>query len=633
MIAKKKHTYHQAWIPVLIGIFVFLLCPVKTQASTGGHSADDAVNWVRSQVGKGLDYDGVYGNQCVDLICYYYKYLGQTSPGGNGKDYSWNQLPAGWQRLQGVQPQKGDILVYSGNSANPYGHVAIYAADRETYHQNFDTHPYVEKITYRYNGLGNPYWGVIRPDWNSTPINNFTSILASEVTQNSAKLSATTNLTYITECGYRIGKSTGSMNIVEKEYPNSNTLNIWYTASNLEPGVTYYYQFYYISGSNIIWSPVGNFTTNSIKTTAISLDKTSVSLTEGETAILTPTITPANATNKTVIWSSSNANVAEVTGGKITAKAEGTATITAKTADSGIIASCTVKVIKKEVKPVIPDGVNQSSDGNWYYYKDGKVVTDFTGLAKNANGVWYCKNGKVQFGTTGVIESKGTYSGWYYVKKGQLQTGQVTVKSNSTGWWYINKDGKVDFGFTGLAKNENGVWYCKKGQVQFGTTDVIESKGIYNGWYYVKKGQLQTGKTTVEKNSSGWWYIDKNGKVDFNFNGLAKNENGVWYCQKGKVQFNTTDVLYSKGTYEGWYYVKKGQLQTGKVTVEQNSTGWWYIGKDGKVDFNFTGIASNAYGSWYLEKGKVNFNKNMNSYTDPHTKLKYKVVKGKATRI
>ena len=84
---------------------------------------------------------------------------------------------------------------------------------------------------------------------------------------------------------------------------------------------------------------------------------------------------------------------------------------------------------------------------------------------------------------------------------------------------------------------------------------------------------------------------------------------------------------------EGWYYVKKGQLQTGKVTVEQNSTGWWYIAKDGKVDFSFTGIASNAYGSWYLEKGKVNFNKNISAYTDPHTKLLYKVVKGKATRI
>lgn len=61
------------WILCAICAFVFLTCsPLRAEASTGGKSADDAINWVKSQVGKGLDYDGVYGNQCVDLICYYY---------------------------------------------------------------------------------------------------------------------------------------------------------------------------------------------------------------------------------------------------------------------------------------------------------------------------------------------------------------------------------------------------------------------------------------------------------------------------------------------------------------------------------------------------------------------------------
>ena len=38
-------------------------------------SADDAITWVQSQVGKAIDYDGVYGAQCVDLIKAYYNYL------------------------------------------------------------------------------------------------------------------------------------------------------------------------------------------------------------------------------------------------------------------------------------------------------------------------------------------------------------------------------------------------------------------------------------------------------------------------------------------------------------------------------------------------------------------------------
>ena len=76
--------------------------------------------------------------------------------------------PAGWQRLQNAQPQKGDILVYSGNGANPYGHVAIYESDSITWHQNFAGQRKVVRVTnIRYNGFDNPYWGVIRPDFGS----------------------------------------------------------------------------------------------------------------------------------------------------------------------------------------------------------------------------------------------------------------------------------------------------------------------------------------------------------------------------------------------------------------------------------------------------------------------------------
>ena len=140
------------------------------------HTQAEALQWVKSQVGKTLDMDGAYGAQCVDLILAYYDYLGVPRASGNGADYTWNSLPSGWKRIQGAAPQPGDILVYTGGYEN-YGHVAIYESDYSTYHQNFDGHSYVERITYRYNGLTTPYWGVIRPDFNSkwysslTPVN------------------------------------------------------------------------------------------------------------------------------------------------------------------------------------------------------------------------------------------------------------------------------------------------------------------------------------------------------------------------------------------------------------------------------------------------------------------------------
>ena len=158
---------------ILAVIMVACLLPTAAFASTNGKTADDAINWVRSLNGQ-----TVGSGECVALIKDYYSYLGQTSPGGNGADYSWNQLPAGWTRIQNAQPQKGDILVYSGNAANKYGHVAIYESDYSTWHQNFASQRKVVNVTnIRYNGFDNPYWGVIRPDFSSaTPTPSYADI-------------------------------------------------------------------------------------------------------------------------------------------------------------------------------------------------------------------------------------------------------------------------------------------------------------------------------------------------------------------------------------------------------------------------------------------------------------------------
>lgn len=104
--------------------------PILANASTGGHSQEDAVAWATAQNGKYLDYDGAYGAQCVDLIMCYYDYLGCPIPGGNACDYCWNDLPDGWMRIPndtGYTPEPGDVCVwdaYAGSSGE-YGHVGI----------------------------------------------------------------------------------------------------------------------------------------------------------------------------------------------------------------------------------------------------------------------------------------------------------------------------------------------------------------------------------------------------------------------------------------------------------------------------------------------------------------------------
>ena len=83
----------------------------------------------------------------------------------------------------------------------------------------------------------------------------------------------------------------------------------------------------------------------------IILSQTSAILTEGETLTLTATVTPDNADNTTISWSSSNEDIAMVSSkGKVVAMGVGTATITATANDgSGVKASCVVTVEKKVV--------------------------------------------------------------------------------------------------------------------------------------------------------------------------------------------------------------------------------------------------------------------------------------------
>ena len=87
-----------------------------------------------------------------------------------------------------------------------------------------------------------------------------------------------------------------------------------------------------------------------VAVTGVILDKTSVSLVEGDTATLQATVSPSNATNKAVTFTTSNDHVATVSaGGAIVAIAPGTATITATTADGSKTANCLVTVTAKTV--------------------------------------------------------------------------------------------------------------------------------------------------------------------------------------------------------------------------------------------------------------------------------------------
>ena len=268
------------------------------------------------------------------------------------------------------------------------------------------------------------------------------------------------------------------------------------------------------------------------------------------------------------------------------------------------------------------DGLSdvKDADGNWYYYKDNKVATDVTTVAKNKNGWYYVKNGKVDFTYTGFASNE---KGDWYVKDGCVKFDVNDVIKDTTGalsrgTWYYVTGSKVTYTNT-VAKNANGWWKITNGKVDFNYTGVAKNQ---NGWWRIVDGKVDFNCNSVEKNENGWWYI-RGGKVDFYYTGIAKNANGWWRIVNGKVDFNCNSVEKNEN---GWWYIRGGKVDFSYTGVAKNANGWWKI-ENGKVNFNFNGMAQNNNGWWYIRGGKVDFS--YNGYANIRG-VRCKIVNGKA---
>ena len=100
-----------------------------------------------------------------------------------------------------------------------------------------------------------------------------------------------------------------------------------------------------------------------ISSTGLTLDKTTAEMTEGETLTLTATVTPDDATDKSVVWTSSDETVATVADGVVTAIKAGKVTITAANGDN--TATCEISVTPPTGIDAIEYGYGQDT-GNVY---------------------------------------------------------------------------------------------------------------------------------------------------------------------------------------------------------------------------------------------------------------------------
>ena len=168
-----------------------------------------------------------------------------------------------------------------------------------------------------------------------------------------------------------------------------------------------------------------------VAVTSVTLNATSMEMTEGDTQSLTATISPSNADNQKVIWKSSNMYVATVKDGVVTAIKAGKAKISVKTEDGGKLAICEVTVNAK-VYPVESVSLDRTSAELTEGDEITLTATVKPDNATNKNVTWSSSNSSVAKVVDGKVTALSPGSATITVRTddgGKTATCEVTVNA------------------------------------------------------------------------------------------------------------------------------------------------------------------------------------------------------------
>lgn len=175
------------------------------------------------------------------------------------------------------------------------------------------------------------------------------------------------------------------------------------------------------------------FETAPILVNAITIDKKTVTLNEGEKATLSATVAPEKATDKTVTWASSNDKVAKVdANGKITAISAGTATITVATNDGSKLEATTNVTVKPVFAKLTAKAVSNSYNSVKVTWTKDKKADGYTVYRYNAKTKKYVavKNTTACSYTNTKLTTGNTYT--YKVKAYRVMDGKKVYGNYST---------------------------------------------------------------------------------------------------------------------------------------------------------------------------------------------------------
>ncbi len=316
-------------------------------------------------------------------------------------------------------------------------------------------------------------------------------------------------------------------------------------------------------------------TISSIKfVTGISLNKSTTSIASGGSETLTATITPNDANNTGLLWSSSDENKAVVsTGGVITGVSSGEATITVKTVDGEKTSTCTVTVSGEAfpgaLSSVVDSDIPDPADAEYFTYTRATYLTNYikpTGKTstgafvyhKEASGEedWVTKTG-TEFGvclTGGGSESDAAIQ--WMLNKGKNGDVVVLRMDDPNEGWYDD---------TATPK----VWNYPNETVDTDSlTELFISLGADSVTTLLVKTQAQANDTFVEqaiKNAEVLWICGGNQTDYYNFWNDTKIETAINYLVN-------TKLVPIGGTSAGMHSMGKLLHTPGKNSIDESNS-------------------------------------------------------------
>lgn len=438
----------------------------------------------------------------------------------------------------------------SGRKINVYGKNTAYSSPSDLYGNNSGT--LLGSIScgtsteltisddYDYVGVrsnsGALYLDSITFTWSSSSATPATPIYPTSISlsaeSSSISIGATTQLT--------VGYTPSDTNVKNVTYTSSNESVATVSNAGLVTGIT--------QGSVTITataqtatgttSATTSITVTPIAVTSVSLSSNSETIKVGKTVTLIPTISPSNATNKNVTWSSSNTGVATVSEGIVTGVSAGTVTITVTTVSGNKTATCTVVVQEssaggEETFPITYTDLPTS------YQTGSTVYTADSGIKFQA---YNCANysSKMQFkASSGYLQTTEELE-LQSVTINDRESNTLTVYgSNTAGSFSTEITGTNDvydlsgYSYFKVARTASGAGYCSSITVVTGTPTPTDPTDILLSPTSVELAPNGTKQLSVS-------YVPSNANQNKDITWTSSNTSVATVDSDGKVSVKST---------------------------------------------------------------------------------------------